>query len=126
MNFRKLIIGLALTSAILLTGCEDDAYVGSQNLTKAADNFEIFRRIVFYNGITGEYMLSIEGYCSQRHSTSKLEVICKDNGLLKKHLLGLSDNVTYFSEQLQPSNASTSHYRVTFKPSTIIPNIDIR
>lgn len=48
--------------AILLTGCSD-ADIASQNISKAADNFEISRRIVFYNGITGEYMLSIEGAC---------------------------------------------------------------
>ena len=34
----------------LFTGC-DDAKVASTNLTKSADNFELVRRIIFYNGI---------------------------------------------------------------------------
>ena len=49
---RKLLL-VALLAGALFTGCSDDAQVASHNLSKAADNFEIDRRIVFYNGITG-------------------------------------------------------------------------
>lgn len=116
------LVGLAAA----LAGC-DDAKVASQNLSKAADNFEINRRIVFYNGITGEYMLTIEGLCSQEPDVKKLAVICKTGpAAYKKHFLGLSDNVTYFSEQMEAAQASVYHYRVTFKPSVIIPSIDVR
>ncbi|MGM8718594.1 hypothetical protein ACS6I8_14815 [Enterobacter kobei] len=56
-----------------------------------------------------------------------LGVICKTGpGVYKKHMLGLSDNVTWFMEDLSGTNASVNHYRVTFKPSVIIPDIDIR
>jgi hypothetical protein len=119
---------LTLFAAVaLFTGCSDDAKVASHNLSKAADNFEIERRIVFYNGITGEYLLSIEGKCSQEPSADKLAVICKTGpNQFKKHFLGLSNNVTYFSEQLETANVSTYHYRVTFKPQEILPDIDFR
>ncbi len=110
----------------LFTGC-DAAKVASTNLTKSADNFELVRRIIFYNGITGEYMLNIEGKCSTFNNGQRVEVICKTgDGLYKKHFLGLSDNVTYFVEQLEGKNASAYHYRVTFKPQTILPDIDFR
>ena len=110
----------------LVTGC-DDAKVASSNLTKSADNFELVRRVIFYNGITGEYMLNIEGKCSTFNDGKRVEVICKTgDGLYKKHFLGLSDNVTYFVEQLEGKNASAYHYRVTFKPQTILPDIDFR
>jgi hypothetical protein len=33
--------------ALALTGCNDDATVARHNMTKAADNFELMRRIVF-------------------------------------------------------------------------------
>ena len=49
---------------LFLAGCQRDAQVASWNLSKAADNFEINRRVVFYNGITDSYMLTIEGRCS--------------------------------------------------------------
>ena len=35
-----------------------------QELSKAADMFELERSIVFYNGITGDYILVIEGRCA--------------------------------------------------------------
>ena len=54
-------------------------------------------------------------------------VICKTGpALFKKHFLGLSDNVTYFAEQLEPAQANVYHYRVTFKPSVIIPAVNLR
>lgn len=119
-------IFLAAALALGLAGC-NDAQVASSNLSKAADNFEIQRRIVFYNGITGDYMLTIEGLCSQEHTDRKLAVTCKTGpAAYKKHFLGLSDNVTYFSEQLEPKNVSTYHYRVVFKPSVIVPDIEYR
>ncbi|CDP50672.1 Phage protein [Devosia sp. DBB001] len=84
---------------------------------------------MFYNGITGDYMLSIEGLCSLGNTDKAREVsiTCKTGpGAYKKHFLGLSDNVTYFVEQLEAASVSAYHYRVIFKPSVIIPDLDIR
>lgn len=124
-----LIFVMAIVSIFGFTGClDDDARVASNNLSKAADMFEINRRVVFYNGITGEYMLCIEGLCSIKADTmdGQLELTCKVGpNQYKKHFLGLSDNVTYFVEQLEPAKVSVYHYRVIFKPETIIPNIDL-
>lgn len=110
-----------------LAGCVDDAQTASYNISKAADNFEIDRRIVFYNGITDSYMLTIEGRCSIEDQTTQLEVTCKiGRDAYKKHFLGLSDNVTYFAEQLETADVSVFHHRVTFKPQSILPDIDFR
>lgn len=108
-----------------LSGCNSDAKVASHNLSKAADQFEINRRIVFYNGITGEYMLVIEGRCAIEPQSAKLAVVCKVSpNELSKHYLGLSDNVTYFAEQIGFADVSVYHHRIIFKPQSIIPNID--
>ena len=115
-------------AGLIVTGCTD-ADMASYNLSKAADMFEINRRVVFYNGITGDYMLSVEGLCSVEVDglDNQLELTCKTGPTkFKKHYLGLSDNVTYFAEQLESSKASTYHYRIVFKPSAIIPDIEIR
>ena len=91
--------------------------------------FEVNRRVVFYNGITGEYMLAVEGLCALGNSDKSREVTitCKvAEGAYKKHFLGLSDNVTYVVEQLEPSKQSAFHYRVVFKPQSIIPDVDAR
>ena len=54
----------------------------------------------------------------------KLNVTCKTGDKEdKKHFLGLSDNVTFFAEQMEGANVSPYHYRVVFKPQTIIPDI---
>jgi hypothetical protein len=124
----KTFIASALICAGLLSAC-NDADVASRNLSNAADNFEINRRIVFYNGITGEYMLEIQGLCSLGNADKSREVsvTCKTApGQYKKHFLGLSDNVTYFAEQIAGADVSTAHYKVTFKPSVIVPDVQIR
>lgn len=118
----------AAAAVIVVSGCSD-ADVASENLSKAADNFEVTRRIVFYNGITGDYMLTIEGLCSLgNHDRERtLTVTCKTGkGAYKKHFLGLSDNVTFFVEQVDAMPANTYHYRVFFKPQAILPNIDFK
>ena len=121
---------LAAAAALILgaAGCSD-ADVASRNLSKAADQFEVTRRIVFYNGITGEYMLTIEGLCSlgNKDKARELSVTCKTGpSVYKKHFLGLSDNVTFFVEQVEPVAASPYQYRVVFKPLAIVPDIEIR
>ena len=125
---KYLIFATLILSLLTISGCSD-ADVASGNLSIAADNFQINRRIVFYNGINGEYMLSIEGKCSLGNydGPKELTVTCKvGDGQYKKHLLGLSDNVTYFVEQIDGANVSPYHYNVVFKPSTIIPDITIK
>lgn len=132
MELKRRIItaaAVAVLAAVGLTACSSDADVASQNLSKAADNFEVQRRIVFYNGITGAYILEVEGRCSLGNDdpSSKLTVTCKTGeGQYKKHFLGLSDNVTYFAEQLEGKSVSAYHYRVIFKPEEIVPDIQVR
>lgn len=124
----KLTIAITLFASLGLAAC-NDADIASRNLSKAADMFEINRRVVFYNGITGEYILSIEGLCSLGNNDTKgrLSVTCKTGPKdYKKHFLGLSDNVTFFAEQIEGAKVSTYHYRVIFKPQTIIPDVDFR
>ncbi len=124
----RILLTILLISVVFIgIGC-DDAKMASHNLSKAADNFEILRRVVFYNGITDNYILVIEGRCSiHDNADGQLEVVCKTgDDQYKKHFLGLSDNVTYFAEQLESANVSKNHYRVTFKPKAIIPDVDVR
>ncbi len=124
---RNFLFISAAAACLGLSACANDASVVSSNLSQAADNFQIARRIVFYNGVTGEYMLTIEGLCSQEQSERKLAVTCKTGpNEYKKHFLGLSDNVTYFSEQMESAKASTYFYKVTFKPTSIVPDVNLR
>ncbi len=120
-----------LLLAVLLAffgGCASSADVASTNLSRAADQFEITRRIVFYNGITDDYILTIEGRCSLGNSDSpgQLSVTCRTGeDEYVKHFLGLSDNVTYFAEQLAAAPADPYRYRVVFRPEALLPDIEL-
>lgn len=123
MKITLILLALMAT----LAGCSTDASIASRNLSKAADMFELERRIVFYNGITDAYILTVEGRCSVVDSGRKLAVTCRTGDTsYKKHYLGLSDNVTYFSEQLDSAAVSVYRYRVIFKPESVIPSIDLQ
>lgn len=125
---KRIAIAALLIGALGLAACSSEAKVASSNLSKAADAFEINRRVVFFNGITDTYLLSIEGRCSIEADIAddQLEVTCKvGDDAFKKHFLGLSDNVSYFVEQLEPVEVSVYHYRVFFRPQTIVPDIDL-
>jgi hypothetical protein len=56
---KKLLFVPIVLGLLFLTGCTDADTV-SYNLSKDADYFKVNRRIVFYNGITADYMLTIE------------------------------------------------------------------
>ena len=126
---KKLIFLEAVVLTLLPACTSSEADVASKNVSKSADFFHVQRRIVFYNGITDTYMLTIEGLCSLGNydTASRLTVTCKTGPTeYKKHFLGLSDNVTYFVEQLEGSNVSVYHYKVIFRPAIIIPDIDVK
>lgn len=126
---KRVLSALGIVGVALGLGACTDAEIASQNLSKAADMFEIQRRIVFYNGITDSYMLTIEGNCSIKKDAQdvQLEVTCKTGPKdYKKHFLGISDNVTYFVEQIDAAEASIYQYRVVFKPSVIMPAVEVK
>lgn len=131
MKKKVAIVVIALLSVAGLSSCSSDADVASYNLSKAAEQFEVNRRIVFFNGITDKYLLEIQGLCSVESSESalggSLEVTCKVSPTqYKKHFLGLSDNVSYLVEQIDGATVSAYHYKVIFKPDVILPDFDLK
>lgn len=122
LKYASIIVAL-----IAIPACQQESEVAAYNVSQAAHNFEVNRRCIFYNGITGEYILTIEGLLSVVEEGKKLSVIVKTGPKdYKKHYLGLSDNVTYFCEQIDPVQADPYHYRVVFRPTTIIPDIEVK
>jgi hypothetical protein len=127
---KKFLAGLMVAMAFIgLVGCSSEADTASYNLSKSADSFEVQRRVVFFNGITDKYLLTIEGLCSLGNSdkAGQLTVTCKvGKDQYKKHFLGLSDNVSYFVEQTDAKYVDAFHYKVLFRPESIIPDIDMQ
>lgn len=129
--FMKASAGLVLAAAIVgMEGCTRQSEVVSENLSVAADNFEINRRIEFYNAITNTYMLEVKGRCSIKpgqNVTGEIAVICKTGpDAYKKHYLGPSNNVTYFMEQLDSADVSAYNYSVTFNPQVVVPDVVVQ
>lgn len=125
MKKLGMIVAAVGVAALGLTGCSSDAGKVSQNLSTAADNFEIDRMIVGINGITDEVLFSVEGKCSMSRD-GDLVVTCKHGeNDYRKHYLGLSDNVTYVSTQLDGADASVYHTRIILKPQNILPDFDL-
>jgi len=130
------VLSIVAAGAIMasMTACgASKADVAAKNLSAEAEAFKIPRRIIFINGITDKYLATVTGYCSVETASSalggSLEVTCQTrdkqgNLLYKKDYFGLSDNVTYMVEQLDPVSVSTAHYTVIFRPGTIVPDID--
>jgi len=129
MKNTRYIVGAAILAALLTggaAGCTSDAQTVSDNLSTAADQFEVQRKIVGINGITDKPAFVVEGRCSIADEARQLEVTCKHgDDDYRKHFVGLSDNVFYVATQMGPMDASEYHTRIIIKPESIIPDFDL-
>lgn len=125
---RPVIVVVFLVLFMLIFGActGSQADVASRNLSQAADQFQIVRKVIFYNGITGDYIYSMEGLCSIEDQVIQLEVTCKmEDGLFVKHFQGLSDNVTYTVLQLSAKPVSEYRYKMYVRPETVLPDVEL-
>lgn len=121
---KKIMTMLGL-AALVLTACDSDADKASRNLSTAADQFEIQRHIVGVNGITDEILFEVEGRCSIERD-GDLVVTCKHGPEdFRKHFIGLSDNVTFVSTQMEGVDVDVYRTRIILKPENIVPNFDL-
>ena len=128
-NKNKFILAAVVATALSFGGCGEPADKASKNASIAADNFEVLRRITVINGITGEGVMWIEGYCSLQKSTTpgRIAFICKDDDdKFLKHFVDKGDNTIVLTEQLVPNKVSTYHTRIVLRPQAIIPDFDFQ
>lgn len=125
---RIVTVVVAIAALASLSACDRAADVASKNLSEAADNFEVPRRISVVNGITDKVVMLMEGYCSlgNRDKPGQVSITCKtENGFIK-NFLEKSDNTFVLTEQLATVDVSTFHYRTVFRPQSLIPDIDFQ
>lgn len=129
MKIKPRYVAVGAVAVVLLTtagSCESDADKVDQNLIKGAEQFEVQRRIVGINGITDAVLFEVEGKCSLEFPDRRLEVICKHGkDDYRKHHVGLADNVTYVSTQVEGVDADEYRTRIILKPENIVPDFDL-
>jgi hypothetical protein len=126
---KKIItFAVAVMLGLTLTGCISAADRANENLSKAAENFEVPRRITGINGITDNVLFTVEGFCSYEIVDGAYEIIClvdRASGEVERTTLGRSDNVTVLVTQTGGTEVDLFRPRVIFRPETVIPNFDL-
>ena len=107
-----------------MTGCSEASNV-NHNLSQAADNFQVVRKITVYNARTDLIVMEMEGLMSLSNtSTSELVVTCMTGpNQYKKNYIYLNEYVIYVVEDITGTVTDPYHYKIHFY--TALPNIDI-
>lgn len=126
---KKIIAAVVIAAGVvsILAGCSSQADTVSQNLSKDADSFKITRQIVFHNDITNTYIAEVEGLCSlgNNDSGNQKTVTCKIGAdKYVKETFYMGDNTSVSSIQTEPSSVDPFHYKIIFRPETIVPDIE--
>lgn len=123
---KKIIcIVLAIMIAVCcMTACTAATNV-NHNLSQAADNFQVLRKITVYNARTDLIVMEMEGYMSLSNtSTNELVVTCMTGANeYKKNYIYLNEYVIYVVEDITGTSTDPFHYKVHFY--TAMPDIDI-
>jgi hypothetical protein len=130
VNKSVKIIGAVILGGLLLTGgasgCTTDADMASENLSTAAEQFEVQRRITVVNSFSDKVVFEVEGRCSIEPTAKQLVAICKHGeNDFRKHYTGIGDNGIWSAFQLDPIDVDTYHTRLIVKPETVLPDFDL-
>lgn len=110
------------TTLLALSGCTEADRV-STNLAQESDNFNVVRKVTVLNAITNDTMFEMTGKMSIKADTAdkQLEIVVEDNGKYQKHIIGLSDNVSYIVQDLDVKDVDKYHYSINFNPKMWVP-----
>ena len=116
-----IVIGISLFGFTACTAADNV----NHNLSQAADNFEVMRKITVYNARTDLIVMEMEGYMSiSNNSTSELVVTCKTGAnQYKKNYVYLNEYVIYVVEDITGTSTDPYHYKVKFYGA--LPDIDV-
>ena len=120
-----IMLAIILVVAICFGGCNADGCRESDrvsyNISREADQFKVVRRLTVINCIKGDVLFVMEGKMSIEVAAEQLSIIVQDGSAYKKHIVGLSDNVTYTLEDLSTNFVDEYHYTIYFNPEMWLP-----
>ncbi|MER2227334.1 MAG: hypothetical protein ABS916_09880 [Carnobacterium sp.] len=128
-KFKKWFLIMALSISLVALGACTDAEVASQSLSEDADNFKVQRKITFINTVSDEVLYTIEGQMSVNadQEDNQLEIMAKTGeNEFQKHILGLSPTTVYIVEQVDWVQANQYQFKITIKPSALVPEFEVR
>ena len=124
-RFKAIVLCILFSFTFLITGCEREADRASYNLSLEAENFNIVRRVTVIDCITGDVLFQMSGKMSIKSDNvdHQLEIMVESDGVYQKHIIGLSDNVTYIVEDLNlgANDVSKYQYTINFNPKMWLP-----
>lgn len=125
---KKIIVFLfaVIISVSCLCGCvARESTIVNHNLSQAADNFQVVRKITVYNARTDLIVMEMEGYMSlSNNGSNELVVTCRTGAdQYKKNYIYLNEYVIYVVEDVTGTVTDPFHYKVHFY--TASPDIDI-
>lgn len=117
-----------ILSLLCLVGCLASCTAAesvNHNLSQAADNFGVVRKITVYNARTDLIVMEMEGLMSLSNSiTNELVVTCKTGANeYRKNYIYLNEYVIYVVEDITGTVTDPYHYKVHFY--TALPDIDL-
>jgi hypothetical protein len=129
-NKKAIIAGAGILAlGASLTACgpgQSDSEKASQNLSTAADNFEITREIRGVNTRTGKDLFVVTGRCSIDRQPQDYVVTCKHGpNDYRKHFLSRSNDTFIVTAQLEGADVSVYHTRIIIKPENLTPEIEL-
>ena len=126
---RRKIAAIMLTVMIAagLAGCTTADTVNA-NLSKEANEFNVYRKITVTNARTDTIMLQAEGYMSLSNNSDNELVVTIRTGEDKyyKDYIYLNDWTCYVMEQTEPKGTDKYHYELVFYPERLIPEVEFK
>ena len=123
MKKKLFALAIVIFSAVLMVSCSKADRV-SHNLSREADELNITRRVTVINGITNQIIFQATGQMSIEYveERKQLNIIALgENGEYKKHIVGISDNVSYMVEDITGMKGVDTKYRLYFNPDMVVP-----
>lgn len=118
---------MALCMTIGVTACSTASTV-NYNLSKEANEFNVYRKITVTNARTDTVMLQTEGYMSLSNDTENELVLTIKTGedQYYKDYIYLNEWTCYVMEQTEPTETDKYHYELIFYPERMIPDVEIK
>ncbi|MDD3404097.1 MAG: hypothetical protein PHQ72_12205 [Hespellia sp.] len=122
---------MVVLCVVILNGCswEDEADVASYNISKEADNFNVYRKVTVLNNQSDMTMLEFEGWCSitKDNTDNQLEITYRvGEDSYYKDFIGLNDRTTYVITQIDGSNVDKYHYEWLYHSNGDLIPIEIK